>query len=177
MKILELGCGPNKTENTIGVDIVQYDNVDVVHDLNVFPYPFNANSFDKILCYNVLEHLNNVITTMEEIHRIAKPDAIVYITAPTPSSFDLWNDLTHKRAFTSQCFDYFVRGTVLFERNIKKTTFEVIKTEFEKGARRKHFLDRLIIRFANRFKKLYERKLMYILQVHYIYFELKVIKR
>jgi SAM-dependent methyltransferase len=177
MKILDIGCGPNNQKNTIGLDIVQHGNVDIIHDLNMFPYPFDDNEFDEVICYNVLEHLDNVIKTMEEVHRISKPNSTVRITVPTPSSFDLWNDFTHKRAFTSKCFDYFVRGTALFKQNVNQTSFEVVKSEFEKGVHRKYWWDRLLVRGANRYKQLYERRLMYIFQIHFIYFELKVVKQ
>ena len=40
MKILQLGCGTKKIENAITLDINPAVNPDVVHDLNIFPYPF-----------------------------------------------------------------------------------------------------------------------------------------
>ena len=52
MKILDLGG--YKCDDTISVNL---DRCDVVHDLNVFPYPFSVNSFDEVRIYHVLEHL------------------------------------------------------------------------------------------------------------------------
>ena len=63
--VLELGCN-NKTMkkfflkdcNYVGVDNFN-DSADVKHDLNVFPYPFENNSFDVIFCLQTLEHVEN----------------------------------------------------------------------------------------------------------------------
>ena len=47
-KILDLGCGANKYPGSIGIDRLKLPGVDIVHDLNVFPYPFKNNSFEKV---------------------------------------------------------------------------------------------------------------------------------
>ncbi|MQL52258.1 methyltransferase domain-containing protein [Desulfofundulus thermobenzoicus] len=73
MKILDLGCGPNKLPGAIGVDIRPGPVVDVVHDLNVYPWPFADNEFDLVYASHVLEHLDDVVRAVEEIHRITKP--------------------------------------------------------------------------------------------------------
>jgi hypothetical protein len=43
-------------------------NVDIIHNLNIFPYPLEDESFDEIYIDNTLEHLDNVIGVMEEVH-------------------------------------------------------------------------------------------------------------
>jgi predicted SAM-dependent methyltransferase len=72
MKILDLGCGKNKfkSSNTsdivIGMDKYSLEGVDVVHDLEKTPYPFNDNEFDEIRAHHVLEHIQNFFGLMEE---------------------------------------------------------------------------------------------------------------
>lgn len=34
MKKIDIGCGRYKVEGTLGVDIMEHENVDIVHDLN-----------------------------------------------------------------------------------------------------------------------------------------------
>ena len=58
LKILDLGCGNNKVPNAIGLDNVLLPEVDIVHDLMDFPYPFEKDSFDKIYLRHVIEHFN-----------------------------------------------------------------------------------------------------------------------
>ncbi len=55
--IIDLGCGPNKVQGAIGVDRVALPGVDVVHDLEITPYPFPDNKFDEAHIYHVLEHM------------------------------------------------------------------------------------------------------------------------
>lgn len=105
--ILDLGCGQSKVPGAIGVDCVALPGVDVVHNLDSFPYPFAADSIDEIHAYHVLEHVPDVMTTMEELWRISKPGATVYIRVPHFSGKFAWRDPTHKRSFTSESFGYF----------------------------------------------------------------------
>jgi hypothetical protein len=43
--ILDLGCGIRKRPGTIGLDINPRSDADVIHDLTLFPYPFDDSSF------------------------------------------------------------------------------------------------------------------------------------
>ncbi len=80
---------------------------DVLWDLNKFPYPFEDNTFDEILAYSILEHLDNVVKAMEEIHRIAKPGALVDIAVPYWDGYGFATDPTHKTMFTEDTFEFF----------------------------------------------------------------------
>lgn len=81
MKI-DLGCGQKKREGYIGVDILNVPGVDVIHDLNVFPYPFRDNIAEEIWMDNVLEHLNDPVKVMEEVYRISCNNARIVISVP-----------------------------------------------------------------------------------------------
>jgi SAM-dependent methyltransferase len=107
MKTLVLGCGLKKPAGSIGIDINPATMADVIHDLNTAPYPFKNDQFDMIICHDILEHLDNIIPSMKEIHRIGKCGAYVDIKTPHFSSILSWNDPTHKYHFSSKSFDYF----------------------------------------------------------------------
>ncbi len=107
MKILDIGCGANKMKGAIGIDRVSLPHVDIVHDLNSFPYPFEQNTFDEIYATHIIERLDSITRTMEELHRIAKPNAKVTIITPHYSDFSSWNDPTHKWHLTTYSFRYF----------------------------------------------------------------------
>jgi 2-polyprenyl-3-methyl-5-hydroxy-6-metoxy-1,4-benzoquinol methylase len=102
-----LGCGPHKAPRYIGVDKVKLPTVDIVHDLDIYPYPFEDNSVDEVICSHVLEHLEDVNKTMEELHRICKPNALIRVRAPYYKSHYAFGDATHKHFFTEQSFIYF----------------------------------------------------------------------
>jgi len=44
--------------------------------------PFKADTFDGVICTEVLEHLNDPGTALSEIDRVLKPGGRVYITTP-----------------------------------------------------------------------------------------------
>lgn len=105
--VIDIGCGQNKVPGAIGVDCIALLGVDVVHNLDSFPYPFAADSVDEIHAYHVLEHVPDVMATMEELWRLSKPGATVQIRVPHFSGILAWKDPTHKRSFTSESFGYF----------------------------------------------------------------------
>ncbi|MBP7119294.1 hypothetical protein KBA63_04375, partial [Candidatus Woesebacteria bacterium] len=47
---LDIACGQNKTPGFFGVDIAPGEGVDVVWDLEQFPWPFPDNSVDEAVC-------------------------------------------------------------------------------------------------------------------------------
>ena len=71
--ILDVGCGRNKYPGAIGIDRNRDTAADVVCDLDRLPYPFRSSQFDQIRVVHVIEHVSDVIATMEELHRLARP--------------------------------------------------------------------------------------------------------
>ena len=128
--ILNLGCGKTKIPNSIGVDRVKIENyVDVVHNLDKVPYPFESNSADEIHFYHILEHLHNPVEKLEEIHRILKPGGILYIRVPHSSSMGAFTDLTHMRPFGYFSFDCFQKNH--YQHSYTNVEFEILKKEIK----------------------------------------------
>lgn len=107
MNVLDIGCGLNKFVGAIGLDRVALPGVDVVHDFDKFPYPFPDNSFDRVVLRHCLEHVADPIKTMEEIFRIATPNAEIEIHTPHFSSANAFGDPSHKHRFSLITFDFF----------------------------------------------------------------------
>jgi SAM-dependent methyltransferase len=105
--VLDVGCGNKKVPNAIGLDTCLLPGVDVVHDLNCFPYPFADDSIDEIHINHVLEHVPDVMATMEELWRICRGGAKLHIRVPHFTGILAWKDPTHRRSFTSESFGYF----------------------------------------------------------------------
>ena len=99
MKKLNLGCGKDVREGWVNLDVVRNKGVDVVWDLEAFPYPFKDNEFDYVLMDMSLEHLSYPEKTLREIWRITKKDAVVEINVPHFSCWQTWGDITHRRGF------------------------------------------------------------------------------
>jgi len=130
MKKLNLGSGKDKREGFVNLDVVKMDGVDVVWDLNEYPYPFKDGEFDYIEARDILEHLDDLVSVMEELHRILKKGGELFIRVPDgriPEA--VWDDPTHKRGFTHRTFDYFDPTTFSGQNYgfYSKAKFKVVK--------------------------------------------------
>jgi SAM-dependent methyltransferase len=123
---LSLGCGNNKPEGFLGVDIVKTDAADYVQDLLKFPWSqFADNSVDEIECSHFVEHIPHgdgyhdpFLQFFDEIYRILKPaefdpanpniplKGFIQIVCPYYSSMRAWQDPTHQRAISEASFLY-----------------------------------------------------------------------
>jgi SAM-dependent methyltransferase len=154
-KILNLGCGMDirkgGSERWVNCDVKKMKGVNVVCDLNKYPWPFKKNEFDGVYCKDVLEHLDNTIKVMEEIHRICKNGAIVNIVVPYYASKVTFLDPTHKRGFTENSFDYFCEGRQYSKYNFyTKARFKILGIKFiTYGKRRFIPFKRLLRQFLN----------------------------
>ena len=104
--ILDLGCGPNKTEGAIGIDIYPFEGVDYVRDLNR-GLPFSDSTVDTIIARQILEHLegSDFMFVVNEMWRVSKPDAEWLIVVPDAYSPNRYRDPTHKiRDFSEDSF-------------------------------------------------------------------------
>src|ERR1043166_1084403 len=114
IKVLDVGCGWNKTPGAIGIDANPKTHADVIHDLGSIPYPFPDNEFDEIVCRHVAEHVPDVMSFIAELHRITKPGGRITITTPHYSNPDWATDPTHRNHFNSYSFNCFVEDRQLF---------------------------------------------------------------
>lgn len=175
MRSLDLACGPTKALGAVGIDSNARVNPDVLHDLDSFPYPFADDSFDRIVCYNGIEHLAQPLEVLKEVARIAVNGAEVEIATPHFTSPDAYTDPTHRHALTSRSFDYLISGTELF-------MLDYADAAFEKVSVRVTFIDlppvlsRVVSRAANGNLLRYERRWAYLFPAHQLLFNLRVVK-
>jgi SAM-dependent methyltransferase len=99
--VLDVGCGSAKYPGAVGLDISPDTEADVVHDLDVFPYPFEDASFDQVLLQDVIEHVAEPMRVFAELHRITRPGARVHLRTPHYSSVLAYGDPTHRHYFST----------------------------------------------------------------------------
>lgn len=87
----------------------------MVHDLDDLPLPFSDETFDEILCSDVLEHLE-YIPVLRDLHRILKTGGVLEIKVPHFTSINNIIDPTHRKLFSVATFDFFVRDSI-YNRN------------------------------------------------------------
>jgi SAM-dependent methyltransferase len=100
---LDLGCRTRRRD-VIGVDPSVVAGTGIRADLNL-GLPFKDNSVEEVYAYHVLEHCPDLMAALEEIWRVCKEGALVYIRAPHASSpYVTWIDPTHRRGTTIETF-------------------------------------------------------------------------
>ena len=82
LKRLNLGCGENTKKGYINLDKAKIKGVDVVHNLDKYPWPFQGNYFDEVYGRDVIEHVKDLFKAMTEIKRICKDGAVVRLIVP-----------------------------------------------------------------------------------------------
>ena len=90
-----------------GIDRNPASGADVLCDLDRFPYPFRDATFDKLQAIHVIEHVSDVIKTMEEFHRLLGPGGEAFIVTPHYTDFSSFCDPTHRWHLTSFSLRYF----------------------------------------------------------------------
>lgn len=111
-----LGSGDRPIEGYVNLDLNPHAPiVDVVHDLDRFPWPFESNSADHIVMEHCLEHVTDHCRAMKELHRILKPGGTVRIEVPHFTWQLAYADPTHKHLYAYTTFTYFANDCGYFD--------------------------------------------------------------
>jgi SAM-dependent methyltransferase len=182
---LDVGCGVRKLPGFAGIDMLPESAADVFHDLEKFPWPFTDDAFDHVVCRHSLGHLNDIVAAMEELHRITAPGGIIEIVSPHFSSDNQFTDITHRHSFGVRSMDYFCINGRLRYRYSQKAKFRLQEARISmlqahlfpgETGRANPFRWVGIEWFINRFARLYEHFLAFIVRANEVYFRLEVIK-
>lgn len=109
-RILDIGCSNRKMPGAIGVDIDPASQADILHDLNVYPYPVEENSADQIYAKHIIEHLDDPRRFMHELFRMLKAGGRAFIETPHFSSRVAYSEPQHKLFFSYFMFDELLKG-------------------------------------------------------------------
>ena len=114
---LDMGCGENKHKGFIGVDKRRLPNVDCVHDLESFPWPFEKESISVILASQIIEHIKPWLSIdfMNECWRILEFDGLLVLITPYGGSERSLQDPTHCNPWIRYTPFYFIPGNVLYD--------------------------------------------------------------
>ena len=109
--VVDIGCGERKYPGSLGVDVAPLKTVDVLADIRR-GLPFRDSSVDGVHASHILEHFNELVPLMDEIWRVCRPGARVYITVPhASSSYMTWRDPTHRRGVNLSALTYFDKSS------------------------------------------------------------------
>jgi ubiquinone/menaquinone biosynthesis C-methylase UbiE len=136
VRILDVGCGTGanayafaRIAPTFGVDasmdalhFCQNRGIETLTLSPVEELPFDFRSFDIVTALDVLEHTDDDLTSLREIHRVTKDGGLVLITVPAYGF--LWSEhdeaLKHRRRYTAH----------ELRNKLVVTGFEVMRTSY-----------------------------------------------
>jgi SAM-dependent methyltransferase len=136
VRILDVGCGTGANANafarlalTIGIDasldalhFCQNRGIKTVALSPVEVLPFACGTFDIVTALDVLEHTDDDLHCLREIHRVGKQKGLVLITVPAYGF--LWSEhdeaLKHRRRYTA----HELRNKLVL------TGFQVVRTSY-----------------------------------------------
>lgn len=170
-RTLNLGSGKKHINGATSIDIVPETEPDIVHDLNQRPWPLRDSTFERVYAHDVIEHLHDIVATMEEIHRVCLAGAIVEITVPHFSSSNAFTDPTHRHYFGRYSFSYFTgEHQFSFYTNLR---FRSISTQI---VFHPSLFNKIVWRLANRFPEEFERRWAWIFPAWFLVARLEVCK-
>ncbi|MFE3457889.1 class I SAM-dependent methyltransferase [Nocardiopsis aegyptia] len=164
-RLLDVGCGDGLYTAELAAGYVRVDAIDVeperlsafadriagteladrigLHKMNADSLAFDANTFDRVTAFEVLEHLDDLEGSLREVHRVLKPGGAFSFTTPNrwfpfethgvlwgtrrrsaltapflPWVRPLHDRMSDARAFTTQELGRVLRGTGLSVRAI-----------------------------------------------------------
>lgn len=145
-RVVDLGCGDRKSDDAFGVDLVHSPHVDLVHDLNIAPWPLETEEFDALILNHVIEHLADISATIGECARLLKPGGRLWIATPHFSDVSSWADPTHRHHLALRSFEPFYAGPgtqFRLERAYQRLNGRWRNIGYEKWINRGHKEDRL----------------------------------
>ncbi len=111
---LELGCG-NRKKNpaSIGVDLLDYECVDLVGDVYEVLKALPVEAVDEVYSSHFVEHVPDVPMLLTELARVLKKGGKLVIVVPHFSNPYFYSDITHKAFFGLYSMSYFSRDIYL----------------------------------------------------------------
>ena len=149
--VLDVGCGSGKMPGAVGLDISADTQADIVHDLNVFPYPIEDSSFDHVLLQDVIEHVAEPVRVLEELHRVLRPGGRLKLRTPHFSSVLAYSDPTHQHYFSALAIRSFAEPRFAHYTDAR---YEIVHVTIDLWL---PFRLTGIAALANRFQEVYEK--------------------
>lgn len=174
-RILDVGCGIHKQPGAIGIDRNPASRADVLCDLDRLPYPFRDNCFDRLLAIHAIEHVADVMATMEEFHRLVRPGGTVRIETPHYTDFSSFCDPTHRSHLNSFSFRYFGEDHGGFGY-YTKARFREISVQVKLLSFWKWLGFEFLVNRFPRYRRFWEHYLCFVVRGKVMNFEFEVIK-
>lgn len=181
---IEIGCGDRKhNPQAIGIDLIDYDCVDLVGDVFEILELFPDGSVSSVRAVHFLEHLEDPVLLMHVIQRISKINAVIEVVVPHFSNPHYYSDITHKSEFGLYTFCYLCSGSI-FKRQVPvygdETGFQIMDVSLVFKSSPPFYVRHLIkksfgfiFNLNTYMKEFYEENLCYLFPCYEIRFRLR----
>jgi predicted SAM-dependent methyltransferase len=122
-------------DNPVTLDYNSDHNPDLVWDLHDLPLPFDAESFDEIHAYEVLEHVGSqgdyktFFAQFTEFYRILKPGGYFMATCPSRHSCWAWGDPSHTRILQKEQLHFLSQAN--YEKEVGVTSMSDFRSIYQ----------------------------------------------
>ena len=175
MRTLDVGCGINKLPGSIGIDRNPASRADVICELDQFPYPFRDSSFEALHAVHVIEHVGDVMKTMEEFHRLVRAGGEVRIVTPHYTDFSSFCDPTHRWHLNSFSLRYFGEDNAGYGY-YSKVRFQEISVHVKLLAFWRWLGFQFLVNTFPRYRRFWEHYLCYVVRGKVIEWRLQAVK-
>jgi SAM-dependent methyltransferase len=153
-------------------------SADVICHLDRGSLPFRDSSFDQVRGEHLIEHVGDIIATMEEFHRVAKPGGTIYLLTPHYTDVNSFSDPTHRWHLNTYSFNYFFPGGV-HGRDMWYTKVRMRPVRIHvKLLRIWRFLGfEFLVNHSRTFRRFWEQYLSFVVRGKVIEFTFEVLKK
>ncbi|NJM51016.1 MAG: class I SAM-dependent methyltransferase [Sphingomonadales bacterium] len=114
---IEIGCGPRpRFREYTSIDMIKYDNVDIVGDAFDVLAKLKDDSVDTIFASHFLEHIDDLDRFLKEVVRVCIHGAQIRFEVPHFSNAFFYSDVTHKTFFGLYSFCYLAKNNMPLKR-------------------------------------------------------------
>lgn len=110
-KKINFGCGFNKLDAFLNVDVANECHPNMIVDLESFPWPWESDTVEEAIFNHSLEHIGRdqktFFSIICELYRVCKHNAKITINTPHPRSDAFLSDPTHVRPLSPEILRHF----------------------------------------------------------------------
>ncbi len=103
LKVIDLGGRFNKDRRYLSVDL---KDADIIADLRE-KWPFGDGTVGVVRAFDIFEHLDDPLHTMQELYRVLSPAGYAFITVPSTDGRGAFQDPTHVSYWNENSFLYY----------------------------------------------------------------------
>ena len=113
---LDVGAGNNCQEGFVGMDKRDLPGIEIVHDVECFPWPLPDECCLMIVCSHLYEHIKPWLSIdfMNELWRILRVGSQLALSMPYGVNDNYLQDPTHINPSNFNTFHYFCPGNPLY---------------------------------------------------------------